>query len=233
VGIRKKVKKGKHDTETDVTQPVFSYSNPGLAQLIVNAWTDTPPGFRANLLDRHPVTGLPTATAVKTATNAVNGLGGCSLKSAVVITEAEHDDDYTMQNPDEVVFVLPNDTRQPAPPPAPAPTTPQLLETAKLLMAGTPNGIERGCDSVSGEAYASHLKQVRPHTESRNDGRRALELGGFEWHSWSRSGSTSLTIFRSSLASRERFGFIPRAARTKSQIHSQCRCRAWVRRAVL
>jgi hypothetical protein len=56
--------------------------------------------------------------------------------SAVIITEQEHDDDYTMQDPNEVVFVLPNDGRlinNPA----------HLLNTAKLLMACTPNGICR------------------------------------------------------------------------------------------
>jgi hypothetical protein len=145
VAIRKKVKYRRHgaprDTETDLSMPVFSYSNPGLAQLIVNAWTDTPPGFKNNLLDRHPVTGLPTPVAVTTATNAVNTLASLSLKRAVVITEAEHDGDYTMQDDDEVVFVLPNETRQPAPPPSPAPTPAQLLATAQLLMACTPNGI--------------------------------------------------------------------------------------------
>src|SRR6266550_7129667 len=115
--------------------PAFSYSNPGLADLIVNAWTDTPPGFKNNLLDRHPVTGLPTPLAVTTATDAVNTLAGLSLKRAVVITEAEHDGDYTMQDDDEVVFVLPNETRV-----VPGAGPNQLLETAKLLMACTPNG---------------------------------------------------------------------------------------------
>jgi len=76
---------------------------------------------------------------VTTATKAVNKLAGLTLKRAVVITEAEHDSHYTMQDEDEVVFVLPNETRKPAP--APAPTHAQLLETAKLLMACTPNGI--------------------------------------------------------------------------------------------
>jgi hypothetical protein len=61
---------------------------------------------------------------------------GYDLKCAVVITEEEHDNDYTMQKPNEVVFVLPNRNRvksfgDPA----------RLLDTAKLLMACTPNGI--------------------------------------------------------------------------------------------
>ena len=145
MAIRKKVKYRRHgaprDTESDVTMPAFSYSNPGLADLIVNAWTDTPPGFKNNLLDRHPVTGLPTPGAVTTATNAVNTLASLSLKRAVVITEAEHDGDYTMQDDDEVVFVLPNESRKPAPPPSPAPNHATLLATAQLLMACTPNGI--------------------------------------------------------------------------------------------
>jgi hypothetical protein len=144
VAIRKKVKYRHHgvphDTETDLTMPVFSYSNPGLAQLIVNAWTDTPAGFRNSLLDRHPVTGLPTPGAVTAATDAVNTLASLSLKRAVVITEAEHDGEYTMQDDDEVVFVLPNATRQPAPT-GPGPTPAKLLATAQLLMACTPNGI--------------------------------------------------------------------------------------------
>jgi hypothetical protein len=52
-----------------------------------------------------------------------------------VITEAEHDHDYTMQNDQEVVFVLPNPERV-----TPRPGQ-SLLDTARLLMACTPNGI--------------------------------------------------------------------------------------------
>ena len=151
MAIRKKVRYRRHgaahDTETDVTMPVTSYSNPGLAELIVTAWANTPwpntgdPRLGDALRDRDPRTGLPSVLAVTTATNAVNKLAGLTLKRAVVITEAEHDSHYTMQDDDEVVFVLPNETRKPAPAPAPAPTHAQLLETAKLLMACTPNGI--------------------------------------------------------------------------------------------
>ena len=63
------------------------------------------------------------------------------LKSVVVITEAEHDDDYTMQDNDEVVFVLPNSSRPIAIPAFGQPVPAALLETAKMLMACTPNGI--------------------------------------------------------------------------------------------
>ncbi len=140
MGIRKKVTYRRHgaahDTETDITTPVVSYNNPGLAQLIVNAWTNSPPGFKRDLLDRDAA-GVPTTVAVTTATNAVNTLAGLDLRRAVVITEAEHDGDYTMQSDDEVVFVLPDEGRLRAAPPPLA----NRLETAKLLMACTPNGI--------------------------------------------------------------------------------------------
>ena len=143
MAIRKKVKfraaGANFDTVSEVTTPSFSYSNDGLAQLIVNAWTQ--PNFKSQLLERNPGTGRPTNNAVKAATEAVNSLGDFSLKRAVVISEAEHDGNYTMEDDDEVVFVLPNESRQPAPAPAPAPSPADLLRTAKLLMACTPNGI--------------------------------------------------------------------------------------------
>jgi hypothetical protein len=53
---------------------------------------------------------------------------------AVIITEDEHDDDYTSEDELEVVFVLPKLERVVS-------TPAHLLETAKLLMACTPNGI--------------------------------------------------------------------------------------------
>jgi hypothetical protein len=56
------------------------------------------------------------------------------LTRAVVITEAEHDNDYIMQSDDEIVFVLPNQNRVTAAPK-------NLLDTAQLLMGCTPNGI--------------------------------------------------------------------------------------------
>jgi hypothetical protein len=149
VAIRKKVQKrnphphGPAFTSED-TMPVMSYQNPGLADLIVKAWANGP--FNAGgvnvqhlgtaLMDRDPHTGLPTQQARDTAKAAVNTLANLALTNVVVISEAEHDDDYTMQDDDEVVFVLPNDTRV-----VPGAGPNQLLETAKLLMACTPNGI--------------------------------------------------------------------------------------------
>jgi hypothetical protein len=77
---------------------------------------------------------MASATAVQQATAAINAAApGYNLKRAVIISENEHDDGYTMETPDDVVFVLPNVTRVNA--------GANLLETAKLLMACTPNGI--------------------------------------------------------------------------------------------
>jgi hypothetical protein len=109
--------------------PAFSFEpTDGLAQLIINAWAN--PG---HLLDRDPGTKLPTQGAVDDATARVNA-AGFDLARAVVITEAEHDNDYVMQSDDEIVFVLPDQDRVTGAPR-------NLLDTAKLLMACTPNGI--------------------------------------------------------------------------------------------
>ena len=118
----------------DVTIPTFSFApNDGLAELIVQAWTISE--FRAQLLDRD-ATQKPTNAAVKAATDAVNA-AGFNLKRAVVISEKEHDADYTMQDLTEVVFVLPDRERL-GTSFVPGQT---LLDTARLLMACTPNGI--------------------------------------------------------------------------------------------
>ena len=168
MAMRKRVKYRRHganyNSSSDVvTMPVMSYSNDGLAELIVRAWSDgqfvwpvvaaipaigfqgwpagNVPHLKQALLERDPHTNLPTDEAVKVATNAVNILANMDLQRAVVITEAEHDDDYTMQAENEVVFVLPDDARLAARPPINQPTPVNILETAKVLMACTPNGI--------------------------------------------------------------------------------------------
>jgi hypothetical protein len=110
--------------------PAFSFGpNDKLAQLIIDAWKN--PG---KLLDRDPSSKLPTKAAVNDATTKVKA-AGFDLTRAVVITEAEHDSDYIMQSDDEIVFVLPNKNR------VGSVTSKNILETAKLLMACTPNGI--------------------------------------------------------------------------------------------
>lgn len=113
--------------------PVFAYGpNDGLAQIIVDAWSH--PNFQSLLLDRDKTNPkIPTAAAVQAATLAVNA-AGFNLTRAVVISESEHDNDYEMVEDNEVVFVLPNGNRV-------FPSGRSLLDTAKLLMACTPNGI--------------------------------------------------------------------------------------------
>ena len=119
---------------TDATIPTFSFApNDDLAQLIVQAWTIKP--FRDQLLERDAAH-KPTNAAVKAATDSVNA-AGFNLKRAVVISEKEHDADYTMQQPTEVVFVLPDFERLGT---GFVPGQ-SLLDTARLLMACTPNGI--------------------------------------------------------------------------------------------
>jgi hypothetical protein len=147
VAIHRKVPDHAHPggPKLDVTMPTFSYvPNDGLAQLILDAWANVPfsnpggpPNLKDGLMEREPAgpkKGLPTTRAVQLATERVNTLGRFNLQRAVVISEEEHDNNYTMQDDNEIVFVLPNDGRIVA-------GGARLLDTAKLLMACTPNGI--------------------------------------------------------------------------------------------
>ena len=130
MAIHKRIDHPSHPgTKKHLVLPAFSFEpTDALAQVIVDAWAN--PG---QLLDRDPKTKLPTDAAVKDATKKINR-AGYDLTRAVVITEAEHDSDYVMQSDDEIVFVLPNKNRVASP-------AANLLDTAKLLMACTPNGI--------------------------------------------------------------------------------------------
>jgi hypothetical protein len=130
MAIHKRVPDHTHPgEEKHLVLPAFSFQpTDELAQLVIDAWAK--PGA---LLERDPKTKLPTKAAVDEATRRVNA-AGFDLTRAVVITEAEHDNDYIMQSDDEIVFVLPNKSRMKKAPP-------HLMETAKLLMACTPNGI--------------------------------------------------------------------------------------------
>ncbi|WP_454626815.1 hypothetical protein [Bradyrhizobium cenepequi] len=136
MAIFKKVKDKRPNTPQgkeirDITQPTLSYPDTDLPKVIVAVWNN--PG---NILKRKSGTVVPTQAAVDEATTLINNETGMKLKRAVIITEEEHDNDYTMQDDDEVVFVLPNPSRIAA-----SATQNQLLESAKLLMACTPNGI--------------------------------------------------------------------------------------------
>jgi hypothetical protein len=120
------------DKEKTKGVTIFSYApNDNLAQMIVDAWVDD--AFRKNLTERNgDGTATDTAKSVARSSLAARGI---YLKSAVVITEEEYDNHHALNDENEVVFVLPNDTRV-----IPRPGQ-SLLETARLLMAATPNGI--------------------------------------------------------------------------------------------
>ena len=132
-GIKKK--KG----TDEITVPVFAMppdAVPGIAQVIVDAWNGV--ASLDKILNREttgPNKGMATAAAVTQATTAINAaFPTFNLQRAVIITEDEHDDGYTMETENDVVFVLPKKTRAVL-------TGGSLLNTAKLLMACTPNGI--------------------------------------------------------------------------------------------
>jgi hypothetical protein len=131
-GIKKK--KG----SDDMTVPEFAMppdAVPGIAQVIVDAWNGVANLDKILLRETTGANkGMATQIAVKQATDAINTAAPTfNLKRAVIITEDEHDNGYTMETPDDVVFVLPNKSRLGA--------GGNLLNTAKLLMACTPNGI--------------------------------------------------------------------------------------------
>ena len=125
----------------DITIPDFQLDPdavPGIAQVIVNKWTGDP--SLANILDRDtaagsPTKGMATGTAVQQATDAINKAAPhYNFLRCVIISEKEHDEGYTMENENDLVFVLPNQGRI-------NPAGADLLSSAKLLMACTPNGI--------------------------------------------------------------------------------------------
>lgn len=113
----------KDKAKTEQVADFSYYPNDSLAQMIIDAWTDK--GFEKLLLDRGNAKAL-------FATRGFFWNG--TMKTPVVISEAEYDGGYTMHNPDELVFVLPKHDGT-------CPPGQTLLDTARLLMAATPNGI--------------------------------------------------------------------------------------------
>jgi hypothetical protein len=114
----------------------FSYENDALAQLIVDMWT----GAHADLLKAPAPTDYGPRSANAKAAFAARGI---YFKQPIVITEDEFEAGFSLADAgltvaEGVVFVLPRDGRATG-----ATTTagPPLLETAKMLMAITPNGI--------------------------------------------------------------------------------------------
>jgi hypothetical protein len=110
--------------DPDVKVVDFSYQSDLLANLIIEVWNT--PALKATLLNHANPNNVQTALADR----------GIFLTHPVVLTEAEYNAGWQQEHDDEVVLVLPNDTRKTAPTGGHT-----LLETAKLLMAITPNGI--------------------------------------------------------------------------------------------
>jgi hypothetical protein len=115
----------------------FSYQNDILAQLMVDMWT----GLHAELITPSGSgTTMPQYQTRSANAKAALAARGLYLEQPIIITEDEYDDGFLLADAGlavekGVVFVLPRNTR---------PTTygsPPLLETAKMLMAITPNGI--------------------------------------------------------------------------------------------
>ena len=131
-GIRKK--KG----NDDITVPEFAMppdAVPGIAQVIVDIWQQTKPNLDKIVTER--INGVASPTAVQQATDAINAAApNFKLKRVEIITEDEHDRGYTTEDENAVVFVLPNKDRV-----KDTNTSASLLNSAKLLMACTPNGI--------------------------------------------------------------------------------------------
>jgi hypothetical protein len=113
----------------------FSYQNDVLAQLIADMWT----GTHLDLITP-PLDYTGRSTRAKTALED----RGIYLANPIVITEDEYEDGFSLANAglsasDGVVLVLPRKTR--ATLTTAGGLAPPLLETAKMLMAVTPNGI--------------------------------------------------------------------------------------------
>jgi|ERR1700738_838760 hypothetical protein len=122
--IFKKKEDPTNANEPPVQVADFSYApNDSLAEMIVDAWVDK--DFRDLLLN-------PANAKAVFATRGFYWNG--TIKKPVVISEEAYHAGYTQQDDDEVVFVLPKHDGR-------CPPGQNLLDTAKLLMGLTPNGI--------------------------------------------------------------------------------------------
>ena len=124
MAIFKKKQDPTNANEPPVQVADFSYiPNDSLAEMIVDAWVDK--HFRDLLLN-------PANAKAVFATRGFYWNG--TTKKPVVITEEAYQTGYWQQEDDEVVFVLPEHDGT-------CPPGHNLLDTAKLLMGLTPNGI--------------------------------------------------------------------------------------------
>ncbi|NOJ48755.1 hypothetical protein [Bradyrhizobium archetypum] len=128
------------DPKPNLTDKVadFSYQNDVLAQWIVDIWTGP-----ANNPLIWPTGSSATTSDYKNRSDAAKSAleaRGIYLAKPIVITEDEYDDGFSLADANipadtGVVLVVPRYARATNTPPKP------LLETAKMLMAVTPNGI--------------------------------------------------------------------------------------------
>jgi hypothetical protein len=127
-GVYQRCKPGSNDPDPDTRVADFAYENVSLAELIVDAWRND--NFKDSLIQGN---NSARSAAAKQALSA----RGIHLSKPIIITESEYDNGFVWENADDnVVFVLPNESRIAA-----APTSQALIETARLLMAYVPNGI--------------------------------------------------------------------------------------------
>jgi hypothetical protein len=111
----------------------FSFESDALAQLVVEMWL----GQHGNLLKAPAVTDYGQRSINAKSAFAAKGV---YLEQPIVLEETEYDAGFSLADailPSAVVFVLPDKARATIT----ISTPPALLETAKMLMAVTPNGI--------------------------------------------------------------------------------------------
>jgi len=127
-GIYQKFKTGStSEPDPDTRVADFAYENISLAELIAEAWRND--NFKDSLVQGNHST--RSARAKQALANR-----GIYLSKPIIITESEYDAGFVWESADDnVVFVLPNESRVDAAPPH------TLIETARLLMAYVPNGI--------------------------------------------------------------------------------------------
>jgi hypothetical protein len=135
-GVWQNARGGSNDNLVDRVAD-FSYESDALAQLVVEMWL----GQHNNLIT--PTGPGTTSAQYKTrpdAAKATLAARGIYLQEPIVLTELEYDGGFSLADanlPSAVVFVVPDQSRATTT----VATPPALLETAKMLMAVTPNGI--------------------------------------------------------------------------------------------
>jgi len=117
----------------DLVADFFYTPNDALAQMIVDAWCDE--NFRNLLLMGEDETkGEERRKAAKALFASRGFYWNGTSKIPIVISENEYNAGWVLTHQDELCFVLPNHDGT-------CPPGQNLLETARLLMAATPNGI--------------------------------------------------------------------------------------------